>query len=238
VPEQLSEKDAEPNSCRAAAGCPTAHSYSTASSRGPEVSCSETAERFGLRLDVYSPSQVLQTNGCFYHSPLPPCVSEKMQTAGPLRSTDVTPLHRYYEPIRHPLVFHRFPGFASYTVCCSADFSSGREGFSSCLAHPCHRAAANTPPECLTASVSCGNPCCLRPFGAGSAPGVFGFRGHLCVHFRCGPMTRSPSQDGFVDRLHSLRLLHECDPSYRVLTLALVGLPPTEYASLKLDTHR
>ena len=67
------------------------------------------------------------------------------------------------------------------------------EGFSSCLAHPSHRAAANTPPECLTASVSCGDPCCLRPFGAGSAPGVFGFRGHLCVHFRCGPMTRSPS---------------------------------------------
>jgi hypothetical protein len=26
--------------------------------------------------------------------------------------------------------------------------------------------------------------------------------------------------------------------SYRVLTPALVGLPPTEYASLKLDTHR
>jgi hypothetical protein len=68
------------------------------------------------------------------------------------------------------------------------------EGFSSCLAHPCHRAAANTPPECPTASVSCGGPCCLRPFGAGSAPGVFGFRGHLCVHFRCGPMTRSPSK--------------------------------------------
>ena len=68
------------------------------------------------------------------------------------------------------------------------------EGFSSCLAHPCHRAAANTPPECSVASVSCAGPCCLRPFGAGSAPGVFGFRGHLCVHFRCGPMTRSPSQ--------------------------------------------
>jgi hypothetical protein len=31
-------------------------------------------------------------------------------------------------------------------------------------------------------------------------------------------------KDGFVDRLHSLRFLRECDPSYRVLTLALVGL--------------
>jgi hypothetical protein len=35
-----------------------------------------------------------------------------------------------------------------------------------------------------------------------------------------------------------VRLLHECDPSYRVLTLALVGLPPTEYAGFKLDTRR
>ena len=43
-------------------------------------------------------------------------------------------------------------------------------------------------------------------------------------------------EDGFVDRLHSLRFLRKCDPSYRVLTLALVGLPPTEYASLKLNT--
>jgi hypothetical protein len=40
------------------------------------------------------------------------------------------------------------------------------------------------------------------------------------------------------DRLHPLHFFRECDPSYRVLTLALVGLPPTEYASLKLDAHR
>src|SRR5450759_4939163 len=30
----------------------------------------------------------------------------------------------------------------------------GEKGFSSCLAHPCHRAAAATPPECPAASVS------------------------------------------------------------------------------------
>jgi hypothetical protein len=41
--------------------------------------------------------------------------------------------------------------------------------------HPCHRAAANTPPECPTASVSCGGPCRLRPLGAGSVSGAFGF---------------------------------------------------------------
>ena len=42
----------------------------------------------------------------------------------------------------------------------------------------------------------------------------------------------------WLDRLHSLRFLHECDPSYSVLTLAVVGLPPTEYASLKLCTPK
>jgi hypothetical protein len=57
--------------------------YSTTSSRGPEVSWSETAERVRHRLEVYSPSQVLQTNGCFYHSPLPPWVSENCKQQGP-----------------------------------------------------------------------------------------------------------------------------------------------------------
>src|ERR1035437_2293268 len=41
--------------------------------------------------------------------------------------------------------------------------------------------------------------------------------------------------DGFVDRLHALRFLRACDPSYRALTFPLVGLPPTEHISLLLD---
>jgi hypothetical protein len=41
--------------------------------------------------------------------------------------------------------------------------------------------------------------------------------------------------DGFVGRLHVLRFLHTCDPSYRSLTLILVGLPPTEHLSFLLD---
>jgi hypothetical protein len=32
--------------------------------------------------------------------------------------------------------------------------------------------------------------------------------------------------DGFVDRLHALRFLRACDPSYRALTFTLVGLFP------------
>ena len=36
--------------------------------------------------------------------------------AGPLGSADITPLHRYYGPSRHPLVFGRLPGVAGYTA--------------------------------------------------------------------------------------------------------------------------
>src|SRR4030088_2924843 len=32
----------------------------------------------------------------------------------------------------------------------------------------------------------------LSPFRCGLSLRILGFRGHLCVHFRCSPMTRSP----------------------------------------------
>jgi hypothetical protein len=39
----------------------------------------------------------------------------------------------------------------------------------------------------------CDVPCCLHLTDGGSASGASHFRGHFCVHFRCGPMARSPS---------------------------------------------
>ena len=194
MPERLSEKDADPDSCRTAAGCRTTRTYSTASSRGPEVSWLETAERVGLRLDVYSPSQVLQTNGCFYHSPLPPWVSENCKQQGPFAPRTLLRFTATMSPSATLSSSTDFLGSPVIRFAAPPISRRDEEGFSSCLAHPCHRAAANTPPECSVASVSCGGPYCLRPFGAGSAPGAFGFSRPLCVHFRCGPMTRSPSQ--------------------------------------------
>src|SRR5450755_5063120 len=55
--------------------------------------------------------------GAFVISPLPPMLSVPVQTAGSLRSADITPLLRYCGPIRHPLAFpptsrfHRLYGF-------------------------------------------------------------------------------------------------------------------------------
>src|SRR5208282_3988696 len=108
----------------------------------------ETPEQFGLHLDVYSPPQVLQIGGRLCHLVLASLTSETLQMAGPLRSTDVTPLHRYCGPSRHPLVFGRLPGFAGYTAYPALAISRrDEEGFSSCSACPCHRAVASTPPR-------------------------------------------------------------------------------------------
>ncbi|MCY1354136.1 hypothetical protein D9M68_491520 [compost metagenome] len=84
----------------------------------------------------------------FVISSLPPVLSRKLQTAGPLRSTSVTRLHHYYGPIRHPLAFDPLPGFAGYRAYLAPAISRrDEEGFSSCLAYPCHRAVASTPPR-------------------------------------------------------------------------------------------
>ncbi len=73
----------------------------------------------------------------------------------PLGSTGVTPLRRYYGPSRHRLVFGRFPGGPGYTVYLAPSISRRDEdGFSSCLACPCHRAVPTTPPEGYASSVS------------------------------------------------------------------------------------
>ena len=68
--------------------------------------------------------------------------------AGPLRFADIAPLHRYYGPSRHPLVFGRLLGFAGYTAYLAPAISRwDEEGFSSCSACPRHRAVASTPPR-------------------------------------------------------------------------------------------
>ena len=80
--------------------------------------------------------------------PLPPFLLEKLPTAGPLRSPGITPVLLYYGPIRHPLAFNPFPSVTGYRAYLSPVISPwGEEGFSSCLACPCHHAVATTPPE-------------------------------------------------------------------------------------------
>src|SRR5215831_7259021 len=69
-------------------------------------------------------------DGRLYHLVLAFPTLETLQMAGPLRSTDITPLPRHYGPGRHPLAFGRLPGLAGYTTYLApVGFSPGREGF-------------------------------------------------------------------------------------------------------------
>src|SRR6516164_3636064 len=109
-----------------------------------------------------------------------------------------------------------FPGLASYTASLLRHISwRDEEGFSSRSICPCYRAAPTTPPEWHVASVSPRHVMLPSPRkrGLGLRISVL-FRGHLWVHFRCGPVTRSPSftmalSVGFVRFV----FLHEHDPS-------------------------
>src|SRR4051794_9805333 len=119
--------------------------------------------------------------GVFIIPPLPPVLLEEIRTAGLLRSTGVTPLQRYYEPIRHPLAVGRFPGGAGYTAY-PASALSGRdeEGFSSCSMYPGHRAVANHPAGAthrINRLAACRAAFALTV--AGSASGITHLRGHL-----------------------------------------------------------
>src|SRR5215813_12630150 len=123
--------------------------------------------------------------GVFIIPPLPPVLLEEVRSAGPLRSTGVTPSQRYYEPIRHPLAVSRFPGAAGYTAY-PASALSGRdeEGFSSCSMCPGCRAVANHPAGAtrrLDRSATCRAAFALAV--AGSASGAIPFRGHLSFTF-------------------------------------------------------
>jgi len=84
--------------------------------------------------------------GAFIMTPLPPILSEELQTAGPLGSAGITPPHSYFGPIRLPLAFGPFPGVPGYTAYLAPPISRrDEEGLSSCLARPCHHAVDNHP---------------------------------------------------------------------------------------------
>ena len=93
--------------------------------------------------------------GVFISSPLPPVLAPSGCAARPLRSADVTPLHRYYGPSRHRLAFGRLPGCASYTTDRLHRFLDGARTASPVAQHVLVTVLSlTTPPECYAASVS------------------------------------------------------------------------------------
>src|ERR1700687_2095822 len=155
---------------------------------------------FLLRRYVSSPPQVLQTDRGLCHLTL---ASRWLEFVHNSRASS---LHGHYPasplllapppPSRRPPTSrcHRLYGFPAPRIS-----PWDEEGFSSCSMCPCHRAVAIAPPERLVASVSLQRSMLPSPPQCGFGLWGLGFRGHLCVHFRYSPMTRSPSRtDDFV----------------------------------------
>src|ERR1035437_8755600 len=140
--------------------------------------------------------------GAFVISPLPPLLLESWQTAGPLCSADITPLPRYYGPLRHPLVFHRF--------------RDGTRRVSPVAQHALVTVLPLLPRRSVSPHQSvCDDPCCLRPEAGGSASRSIVFRGHLWVYLRCGPVTRSPSQGWLCQSASSVSFPPRMRPKLR-----------------------
>src|SRR6266850_6634038 len=106
----------------------------------PSADLAGRATRLGLEVIAKNSRQDFDQPGCqdglrltltckltgvfIIHPCLPSCWSS-CTTAGPLRSTGITPLHCYCWPLRHPLAVHRLPGVTGYTVFCSVVFLHG-----------------------------------------------------------------------------------------------------------------
>src|SRR5262245_44740808 len=145
--------------------------------------------------------------GVFIIPPLPPVLSEELRTAGPLRSTDITPLRRYYGPLRHPLVVGRFPGATGYTAY-PASALSGRdeEGFSSCSVGPGRRAVANHPAGAARrVNRPATSHAAFALTVAGSASGATHFRGHRAFTCVTARTTRTYPAGRVVEGLQDRR---------------------------------
>src|SRR5215467_9436214 len=101
--------------------------------------------------------------------------------------------------------------------------------------YPCHRAVAIAPPECPAASVSLRRS--ILPSLYDRELGLWGlaFRGHLCVHSRYGPMTRSPSQEWLCQSTSFASFPPRMRSKLQRSDFSSGGLVPTEYISFLLD---
>src|SRR5712692_6800294 len=92
--------------------------------------------------------------GVFVISPLPSLLLEPAQQQGRFAPRTLLRFIATTDPAVTLSPFHRLPVVAVIRLLFAPPISRrGEEGFSSCSAHPCHRAVATTPPEWSVASV-------------------------------------------------------------------------------------
>ena len=205
-----------------------------------DVQSPELPGRLSLRLDVYSPPQVLQIDGRLCHLVL------AFLVVGDVTNSRAPSLHGRY-PASTLLRTHPSPSRLRstsrlsrlYDRPCSGDFAPGRGGLLQLLGMslpPCcrfHPAEVKEPHRS-----DFGSPCCLRPPVVGSAFGATHFRGHFCVYCRYGPVTRRLPRETLSIGFRVLVSRHPAIQTTGLLTLAPAGLSPAEHASLRWTHNR
>jgi len=188
------------------------------SSRCEHKSPGEPPPLFSFRLEVNLPPQVLQTNRRFYH-PVPASLSCRKivnnrvpSLPGHYPASLLLRTHPSSSRLRltsqwflviEPTFLHRFPDGTRRT---------------SPVAQRILLTMLSLPPRWSgqpLQSVSATHAAFTLTV-AGSASRASHFRGHLCVRFRYGLVTRHHPLDGVVDRLQGLGFPKPCYPSYRV----------------------
>jgi hypothetical protein len=161
------------------------------------------------------------------------------RTAGSLCSAGATPRPRSYGPIRHPLVFRRFPDSSYTAYLAPPHFETGRGGLLQLLSaslSPCRR--------CLPRrSGPTREPACVVPMLPSPRFHGLGLRG--CHNFEATSAFACAAARGLAPiRLMGLsigfRSLITLLPAIQAtgrLAVALAGLPPAERASLRW-THK
>jgi len=193
---------------------------------------------------AFASTYILRLRSCrlmdaFVISSLPPILLEELPTAGPLCSPGITPVHRYYGPIRHPLAFDPFPSVNGYGAYLSPVISPwGEEGFSSCLACPRHHAVATTPPEWV--SRQCQPSAAHAAFAPGSQarpPGLHTFEATYASTFG---LTFRRCKVCFMLRAAGLRLLLGGIQRFSTVghPKALVACYVVSWQLLRPDFHR
>ena len=175
----------------------------------------------------------------FSSLPPPRLLLKECRAAGFLRSTGITPLHRYCEPIRHPLAFGPLPIPVIGPTLLHRPFAGGREGLLQLLSDallPCCRFhPAQVPPPFGWFD---SEKCCLRLLNTGSALRFVNNETTFAFTHRCGPEARSPRFTGLCRWAPRSRFPYTSPSKLRGHQL----LPrrdshPIVITCLNLDTH-
>jgi len=132
--------------------------------------------------------------GAFINSPLPPYVVGRSLALGLLRSPVITRFIATTNPSATLSSSANFPGPPVIWPTLLRQFLGGTRRASPVAQHVLVTVLSLSPRRSeMPLQPACGASYRLRPMIGGSASGAMNFRGHLCVHSRYGPVTRSPS---------------------------------------------